>query len=630
MKPARLSRPIFGVIARTARGREHLTAERLHPWVRLWQNTPSADEWWIDQEIGLAIFHPEMAMADGRSGSSAVLAVRGHVTRHGRTERPSGWPDARAASGSATLLYDLLERDTAAVRDMRGQFALALWDGRRRRLLLARDHLGQRCIYLRTEPDAIIFCTELAPLLRAGSTTCDLDPEGALWYLAFSMPPPGRTLARGVDRVPAAHVLSWEPGTAPTLSRYWTPLSASAPRDAHPETIEQLRQALDRSVGSSLSAEGPNGIFLSGGVDSTYIAATAVALGAPGVTGFTSSFEEGLGMNETNYSRAVAEWLRVEHHVVPLHAAEAFQLLEDIVYTAAEPCGAWATLTHFKLLADAHQSGVTQMLTGLGADEIFGGYDHFRGFYSRFLRYLRANPAPQGIDPIDLLFQSESQSARRVLYPGVARCFSDSALRRALASPYRSWQYASHLRAFYRECRHLKPDSHYMELMVAHECQHRIPDLLFTNFEPVARRLGVTLVHPFLDPDLVQLATGLNVESRYRTPSGRFSLRLRELQPYKYAMIKLAEGRVPDVIRNRPRKSFTAPFGGWLFNRELSRPVIERLSRSRFWDRGIVRREWLNHVLQQIVPGPSPAVFQLWALITLAAWYDRFVEARSE
>jgi asparagine synthetase B (glutamine-hydrolysing) len=166
-----------------------------------------------------------------------------------------------------------------------------------------------------------------------------------------------------------------------------------------------------------------------------------------------------------------------------------------------------------------------------------------------------------------------------------------------------------------------------MEMMVAHECQHRIPDLLFASFEPASRRLSVEMNYPFLDPDLVRLVSGLSVESRYRTPAGQFSIRLEELHPrFKHAMLEVARDRVPDAIRERPRKSFTAPFGGWMFEPSFADAVLTRLRRSRFREHGIVRPDWLDRVMRRIVPGPSPWVFQLWALVTLTGWYDRFVD----
>lgn len=134
--------------------------------------------------------------------------------------------------------------------------------------------------------------------------------------------------------------------------------------------------------------------------------------------------------------------------------------------------------------------------------------------------------------------------------------------------------------------------------------------------------------YPFLDPDVVELVAGLSVVSRYRTPSGEFSLRLRDLMPgFKYAMMKVAEDRVPEIIRKRPRKSYTAPFGQWLFDPSFSNTVLARMQQSRFWERNIVDKNYIPEILAKVVPGPNPWVFQLWGLLTLTAWYDRFVES---
>ena len=370
-----------------------------------------------------------------------------------------------------------------------------------------------------------------------------------------------------------------------------------------------------------------SGVFLSGGVDSTYLSATVVALGAPPRHAFTASFDPLYGMNETQYAAAVAEWIGLDHQVVPLDGEQAVELLETVVLAAAEPTAAWACLTHVQILARARTLGIEGLLSGLGADEIFGGYDHFRGFQARFLRHARRHPAPPGIDDFEALLLPESQASRRVLYPGIARFFDDTALRQGLEEPFRDWRYASHLRSFYRECRRLKPEAQFMEMMVAHECQHRIPDMLFGHFETLSRQMGVEVRYPFLDPDVVRGVVGLAVESRYRTPAGRFSLRLRDLQPgFKHAMLQLAADRVPAEIVHRPRKSFTAPFGGWLSEPAFAGPVIGALRRSRLWDRGLVKPEWLSHVLERVGPYPSPALFQLWVLVALAGWYDRYVD----
>lgn len=612
MKAARLANPMFGVFAHGGASCL-LTAESLHQWVRPWQSEPNESDWYVDQASGVALFRPEYTDAAG------ALSIRGVVHR-----LPSFAP---SHSGERPdLLARLIARDTQALHEMRGGFAIALWDARRTRLLLARDHLGQRSIFVLTGRECILFCSELAPLLRLSPDRCRLDRESAFWYLAFGLAAPGKTLACGIERVPAAHALILEPGRAPVRQRYWTPLTWNPGREPTPAFIERCRAGLETAIAAPLSRESHTGILLSGGVDSTFIASTLATAGIQPFA-FTAAFEEEHGMNETEYAEAVAGWLKIPHRVVTLNAPEALDLLDRIILTAAEPCSAWASLTHFKLAAAAFEEGVGQIYSGLGADEIFGGYDHMRGFYSRFLRWSHAHNLSSDDGAFDVLLQMEGRAAQRTLYPGVARFFRDRDLRDGLSPPYSRFQYSSQLRAFYRECRQLKPDAQPIEMMVAHECQHRIPDLLMANFEAITRRCGVEVVYPFLDPDVVSMAACLSAESRYRTPAGKYSLELKRLMPrFKYAMMQVAQDRVPGEILSRPRKSYTAPFGGWFFEREFAQPVLDRLRRTRLWDIGLVRKEWLDQVLRQVLPGPNPWVFQLWALVTLAGWYDRFVE----
>jgi asparagine synthase (glutamine-hydrolysing) len=616
-----LATPIFGIIARTQHARERLSPQSLHPWARNWLRDPDPQAWWIDPAEGIAIFQPDHRRTTGNGTS--CLCIRGSLM----VDKMQGLLDRQPGEHSLdTVLNTLLHYGSAALRQMRGQFALSYWDSERRVLTLARDHLGQRCLFIRTEPHHLIFCSELAPLLHSPHEGNVLNEEGVFWYLAFGTPPPGQSLVKNIQRVPAAHCWNWSPDAPETMQRYWSPLTTEAQKDVTPEFIRQGRETLELALRRRLSGQASAGLLLSGGVDSTFLAATARGMGVP-LPSFTSAFEEKYGINETDYASEVCRWLDMPYHEVPVHAEQVIEQMDDVFLSAAEPCSAWAIFTHFQMLSKAKQLGINYMLSGLGADEVFGGYDHFRGFYSRYLRYARQQNFSPSLDPFDVLLLTESQAERRVLYAGIARFFDDKALRKGLESPYSNWQHAGHTREFYRECRLIKPGADVMEMMVAHECQHRVPDLLFANFEPFSRRLGIETGYPFLDPDVVQLACGLSITSRYRTRQGKFSLKLKELMPhYKYAMMKIAEDRVPQEIIDRPRKSLTAPFGQWLFQSEFSEAVLSRIQRSHFWQTNIVRPEYMNEILSKLVPGPSPFVFQLWSLFTLTAWYDRYID----
>jgi asparagine synthase (glutamine-hydrolysing) len=584
-----------------------------------------AEDWWIEPSIGLAMLKPNIVIENAQG--SAVLSIRGSVLANGPKDPPLGWAGLQPAEGVHALLYDLLDRDTAALRDLRGEFALAFWDGHRRRLLLARDHLGQRGFFFRYYKDWIVFGSDLENIAAKPITADRFDAESAVWYLAFGMPSPHRTLWIDVRRVPAAHVVCWEPGEPLRTIRYWSPLSVRAPKVADNDYIAQLSDVLDKAIANRLELVSPQGLLLSGGIDSSYLARTMHGFGATKMHAFTSRFEEEHGMNETEYAEAVAQWLTIKHTVVNVFVDDALRLLEEVILASPEPLAAWAAITNYRLLEEMHNRDITRLISGLGADEIFGGYDHFRDYYTRYLRLLQRQAPPPGCDAFNSVLLLNDADSNGVLYPGVSRLFDDASLKDALYEPYCHWDYHSYLKSFYRECRQIKPEAHEMELMVVHECQYRIPDLLFANFEPMARSFNIEVSYPYLDPDVIQLVAGLCVESRYRTAEGHFSLNLHQLQPqFKYAMTQLARARLPSEIVDRPRKSFTAPFGGWMTDPRFAEVIFRRCEQSRLWNFGLVRRGWLDSIRDRVSPNPTPVVFQLWALVTLAGWYDQYME----
>jgi hypothetical protein len=186
------------------------------------------------------------------------------------------------------------------------------------------------------------------------------------------------------------------------------------------------------------------------------------------------------------------------------------------------------------------------------------------------------------------------------------------------------------LEEFYREQRRIKRGAHWFEMAVAHECEHRIPDLLFANFEPIARAASLRCSYPFLDLPLLPLVCGLGPSSRFEQASAR-SWR------NKVALREIAADVLPAEIMQRPLTSYTAPIALWMTSPAIARPLLARLRRSKFWKLGLVRRTYLPSLeaaVQRALAGDKrggPALLlcqRLWALITLTAWYDRYVEAQ--
>lgn len=599
---------MFGVVAKTARARDRLRSPRRHSVL---PETFPRRRWWFDPDGAVALHAPDVVDAPGRA-PHAALSVSGSLL--------AGPGITREAD--ASLLRSLRRAHGAALCQLRGPFVLACWDGALGRLVLARDHLGQRGLFLRRGDDYDVFSDDLEPLLRDPSRACELDFESAFHYLACGLPPPGRTLARGVERVPAAHALTWQSGRPWLEERYWTPLPESPQTFATDEVKAEIQDRLDAAITARLAGGRRQAILLSGGLDSSYLAVTLAARCQ--VDAYTIEFRGVHGDNEVSAARSLAASIGARHHAVTLDVETAGQLLETTL-ASPEPCSAWATITHRHLLSRIVEDGHRVVWSGLGSDEVFGGYDRLLRFYFRGRDQVKRWPDGAHVDAFDALLWDVARSTRD-LYPGVAEFFSARELARVVRPPYRAWRPTAALPEFYRQCRRIKPGAHLFEMMIAHECDRRIPDLLFVDFERVATELGALTWYPYLDADLIPLVARLGATSRFRHDGQRWW--------NKRALREIAAARVPREVLERRPASYTAPFVDWIRVPAFYRPIAARLRASGLFRAGLLEPSALDHVAARALNEPrgrraGRATFQLWALLTLAGWYDSFVERRA-
>lgn len=609
MMPARLGVPIFVVAARHERARRALRAEVLFPFVSRWAERADPGDWLIDTHGGVAMFRP--SIVDGATDRPSGMVLRG------RLRTPT--------TATAELLARRFGDDAEEVlQELRGEFALAHWNSRRRRLVVARDPLGRRSIFQRVTPDFILFCSEPAPLYKLpGEGRPETDRRSIFWFLAFGGPLPGSTLMEPVTQLRAGHFAIWSFAQGVRESRYWTPLGL----DRIDPTTAAFEAGVTERLDLALSNETGDGngyaLALSGGADSSLLLALATARRRPPSFAVNVRYEAGLDANEDDYAAYAANHFKVPLKRITLTAPEALKLLEQVVGQLPEPCAAWASLSHAALLAGLREEQCDSLCSGFGADEIFGGYDHYRiaaGTVLRAADRLQAAPgrplhAAASLDP--------SRRAGRLFFPGVARSFDDASLQRALNPPYDRWRHDLWQRQFYEECYRLDPAAEPIQAIVAHECRHRIPDIVLKSFEPLAARYGVQTAYPFLDPDLCRIGCALTLTDRYRTSDGKFALDRRRLLPqYKWALHRIAATRLPQQLVARKRKSYTAPFALWMRHPRFGRAILAMIADSRFWELGMVRRSTLDRALDKLEAGPGPHAHQLWCLLVLARWYD--------
>src|SRR5919106_1504444 len=241
-------------------------------------------------------------------------------------------------SDTEVLVHLYEERGPRFVEALRGMFAIALWDARSRRLVLARDRFGIKPLYYRDAGGTLSFASELTALRRQPGFAAEIDLDALHAYLAFNFVPAPLSIFRGVRKLSPGHLLVWEEGGLPRVERYARPAPVAAAdvrREGEEELAEELRARLRDSVRAHLVADVPVGVLLSGGIDSSALAALAAQESSAPVSTFTIGFEEG-GFDERDRARVVAERYSTDHHELLLRP-NAVELLPAVAAAFDEP-----------------------------------------------------------------------------------------------------------------------------------------------------------------------------------------------------------------------------------------------------------------------------------------------------
>lgn len=273
------------------------------------------------------------------------------------------------------ILPLFLERAMTGLADLDGMFGLAVWDGATDSLILARDRAGEKPLFYARVGEEIWFASEIQALLVGGILSTDLN-EGALhWYLSLGYVPEPHTLMSGIRKIPAGAAVRFRGGEQETV-RYWRPEEMAAAPDERP-TISSLQEALEVAVRAQMKADVPVGVFLSGGLDSALLA-TLAAAEAPGrLHTFNARFADS-SYDESDWAAKCAALIGSDHHEVRIDDGSLMEALEAIVEGVAEPVSDPAVLPTYLLARRARQD-VTVVLSGEGADELFGGYPTYPG-----------------------------------------------------------------------------------------------------------------------------------------------------------------------------------------------------------------------------------------------------------
>lgn len=525
----------------------------------------------------------------------------------------------RTASDVETLLHGYAAWGDEVVQRLNGIFNFALWDARRRRLLLGRDRLGIKPLYLLQDAGRLAFATEAKALLTLPRVAAELNREALVDYLQLGYVPAPMSMLRGIRKLPPASLLSVEGGQVREW-RWWHLPSKVDRAGTEAQWVQRIAEGIDRSVHMQMVSDVPIGAFLSGGIDSSAVVAAMARHSAQPIRTYAVGFEGGTAeqlYNELPYARRVAELFGTEHHEL-IVKPDVVSLLPRLLWHLDEPIADSAFITTY-LVSEFARREVKVVLSGVGGDELFGGYR----------RYLGAHYAQ-----------------RFNALPGWARRMASATVSRLPADRHHKWLNMARLAKGFVASAEMQADARYrsylqviskellstlllaaplphndsldaafaaagrddeLNRMLAVDAQTQLPDDLLMLTDKMSMAVGLECRAPLLDHELVEMAA--TIPGELKVKGGRL----------KHLMKAALQPVLPEDILHRAKRGFGMPMGAWL-KKELLPVVRGLLAPSVIRERGLFRPEAIAALLADHEAQRSDGTDALLALLNLEVW----------
>ena len=508
----------------------------------------------------------------------------------------------------------------AMVQRLNGMFAFAIFDHSAASLFLARDRMGIKPLYYAVEGERLVFASELKALLRDPSLRRGVDPVALDEYLAYEFVPSPHTIVRGAKKLAAASTLTWSLAERQERTgRYWAAqlnVDGSHRGGSLDEESDRLLHVLRESVRKELISDVPLGVFLSGGIDSSAVAAMMTQLGGE-VKTFSVGFVE-RSFDESSYAREVARHLGTDHHEVTLEPDAMLELIPRLPRLLDEPLGD-ASIIPTYLLSAFTRRHVKVALGGDGGDELFAGYPTLQAhrlasYYVRTPRLLR-----RGV--IEPLVRRFPVSRDNLSFDFRARRFIDGAEHR-VAERHRRWMgsfapgdrstllaqdVASALEADDAEYASLDP----LNQVLMRDMRYYLEGDILVKLDRASMSASLEARVPLLNNDFVAYATDLPID-----------LKLRGLRP-KFLLKRALAGILPERILKRPKKGFGIPVADWLRG-PLREQLQEALAPSRLMHERFFNPAAVDRLVQDHLAGKVDNRKQLWTLFAFQKWLEGY------
>jgi asparagine synthase (glutamine-hydrolysing) len=539
-------------------------------------------------------------------------------------------------------LYE--EYGAALVDHLNGMFAIAVWDCKTQELFLFRDRVGIKPIYYAQVGPHLYFCSEIKGLLQVRDIGRDLHPVAISAYLNLQYVPSPLTLFKSIRKLPPGHWLRWKAGRV-ELQQFWDAVPRRRIFGTNTELSDRLYAVLEGSVRRQLVSDVPVGLFLSGGLDSSAILACAAHVHRGTLKAYNIAYPERHGRLEQSaddafFAKIVAEKFGAQLHQITVDP-DVVNLLPKVAYYQDDPVGDPHTISTY-LICAAARSDVTVLLSGQGADELFGGYRVH--MIHRLAKVLALIPGPARRSILLKLLRTVERNRDRVpgLSPGLllgicrvsekylmaaglnpsqqfarARSFHDPAgVLNLMAPDLRSADVECYWQDKVENLFRAVGSEDALDQVLYVDLKTFLPDLNLSVADKLSMAASIEVRVPFLDNEVIDLVLQMRPQMKIRGLTQKAILR------------RAMAGRLPDGVLHRRKAAFGLPVRSWMQN-ELQPMMQDLLSEERLRTRGILNPTAVRQMVHQNTTGERDFTIQLWSLMTLELWQQAHLDIPS-
>jgi asparagine synthase (glutamine-hydrolysing) len=596
---------------------------------------PDEDGVYLEGPVGLAMRRLAIIdLAGGQQpiadeGRTAWIVYNGEVYNYREVKRGLEARGHRFHTDCDTevVLHAYLEYGADAPKHLRGMFAFAIWDGRRQELFLARDRVGKKPLLYSKTAKTFVFGSEFSALLLHPSVSREIDHAALDDYLTFMCVPAPLTAYRDIRKLEPGHSLTLSRDGGLKIERYWEPDFSKKLKVTEEEAGQRALELLREAVRVRLMSEVPLGAFLSGGIDSSAVVALMAEESSTPVKTFSIGFEE-QDFSELHHARRVAERVGAEHHEFVVRP-DALEVLPTLVEHYGEPYADSSAIPTYYVARETRRH-VTVALNGDGGDECFAGYERYAAMrlserYRKLPALLREGFIRQALEllPISELRPSRARKVRRFAraasLPPVDRylhwvttvqretkeeLYTEEFSREVGGRDAREW-----LRPWFKRAN----GAGVVDAALLADTMTYLPNDLLVKVDIASMANSLEARSPFLDHHVIEFAASL--------PE---NLKLRGLTT-KYILKKTLTKLLPSENLTRNKMGFGVPIGHW-FRGQMQPFLRENLLSERAARRGLFRPEAVRRLIELHTRGERDYTHQLWALLMLELWFQRFID----